>query len=165
MEKLRQIIFVDPMPSAREFLAIAVGILTGIGGVSFLSYIMEMPFLIAPFGASAVLIYAARSSPLAQPRNFIGGHLISATIAITCCNLLPESWYLIPIAVTLAILCMVATNTVHPPGGATALLCAMGYKTSFLFSLNPLCIGIAILFVTAVLSSRISSNTRYPHKK
>lgn len=165
MKKLFQLLFADPMPSAREFLATAVGILTGIGGISLLSYITDTPFLIAPFGASAVLIYAARSSPLAQPRNLIGGHLISATVAIICCNLMAESWYLIPIAVTLAILSMMATNTVHPPGGATALLCAMTYKTGFLFLLNPLCVGIAILLVTAVLSSRISSNTRYPYKK
>lgn len=164
MEKLRKIIFVDPMPPAREFLATAVGVLMGIGGISFLSYMMGTSFLIAPFGASAVLIYGAKSSPLAQPRNFIGSHFISATIAIICCNLFPESWYLIPIVVTLAILCMVATNTVHPPGGATGLLCAMSHQTNFMFLLNPLCIGIAILFVTAVLASRLS-NTHYPYKK
>lgn len=36
------------------------------------------------FGASSVLIYGAPSSPMAQPRNFIGGHLVSALVGVTC---------------------------------------------------------------------------------
>lgn len=165
MKKLLQMIFVDPMPSAREFLSIAVGIMLGIGGISYLSYITDMPFMLAPFGASSVLVYAAKSSPLARPRNLFGGHLVSGAVAIICCNLMGESWYLLPIAVTLAILCMVATDTVHPPGGATGLFCAMTHQTDFMFLFNPLLAGLLILFVTAVIASRISKDKHYPHKK
>ena len=164
MNFIKKYILAPQMPSVRNLLATAVGVMAGIGGIAFLAYMTNIPFLIAPFGASAVLIYAAKNSPLAQPRNLIGGHLISGFVAITFCKILGECWVVIPIAVTAAILCMMITGTVHPPGGATALLCAMNCQTSYFFLINPLIVGVAILFVTAFLASRISKDMRWPYR-
>jgi CBS-domain-containing membrane protein len=83
--------------------------------------------IIGSFGASAVLIYGAIRSPLAQPRNLIGGHVISAVIGVTAYKLLPAHlWLASPIAVATSIAVMHATKTLHPPGGATALIAVIG---------------------------------------
>ena len=74
--------------SLPEIVRTCVGTVLGIGGVALLAEYTNLPFIIAPFGASAVLIYSAVSSPLAQPRNLIFGHLVSGAIAITVCNLM-----------------------------------------------------------------------------
>ena len=70
-----------------ELLRTCVGTGLGIGGVALLADLTGFPLIIAPFGASAVLLYSAVSSPLAQPKNLILGHMISGFIAISCCNL------------------------------------------------------------------------------
>src|SRR5688572_23008717 len=80
-------------------------------------------FLIGSFGASSVLIYGVINSPLAQPRNLIGGHLISAFVGVTISKLLPGvPWLAAALAVSLSIVAMQMTMTLHPPGGATALI-------------------------------------------
>lgn len=164
MTKLLNLIF--KKTDWRECIMTIVGVFLGIGGISLLTYLTEQPFLIAPFGASAVLLYCASSSPLAQPRNFIGSHFIAATIGITCVNLIGDGWYTAAIAVALAILAMMVTNTVHPPGGATALLTVLTGTTSYLFLLKPIAIGVAIMFAAAILSARIFPGVRpYPYKK
>ena len=154
-----------PNPNkTKELIMTAAGAMFGIGGVAWLAHYTSLPFIIAPFGASAVLLYSAVSSPLAQPRNLAGGHIISAVIAISCCRVLGNDWYVMALAVTLAILAMMATETVHPPGGATALLCILQNTTSYSF-LVYLCAGIVILLVSALLSARIFPGVRpYPKK-
>ncbi len=143
----------------------AVGALVGIGCCALLAHLTQQPFIIAPFGASAVLLYGAPSSPLAQPRNLIGGHMIAGVVGILCCRIFGAGWYTMALAVTLAILAMMVTGTVHPPGGATALLCALQGTTHFSFLLLPLAAGVAILLASAILSARIFPGVRpYPAK-
>lgn len=97
----------------REILAMAIGVFLGIGGIALLSHLTGNVFIMAPFGASAVLLYCAKSSPLAQPRNFLASHFIVATIGITCVRLFGSEWYVTAISVSLAILAMMLTDTVH----------------------------------------------------
>ena len=73
--------------------------------------------IIGSFGASAVLIYGAIKSPLAQPRNLLGGHVISALIGVTVFNLFSLLWLAAALAVATSIAVMHATKTLHPPGG------------------------------------------------
>ena len=149
----------------RELVMTAVGVFLGIGGVSLLAYVTKQPFIMAPFGASAVLLYCASSSPLAQPRNFICSHFIAAFIGITCVNLLGSSWYVAAISVCLAIIIMMMTDTVHPPGGATALLVVLQGTTNYIFLLKPIAVGVAIMFAAALISARIFPGVRpYPKK-
>lgn len=152
--------------SYKEYIMATVGILLGIGGVAFISFLSDQPLMIAPFGASAVLLFGAPLSPFAQPMNFFGSYIVSGLIAITCVIILGDEWYVAPIAVTLAILAMMATDTIHPPGGATALLVALQGTDDYLFIINPVAIGLLILFISAVLSSRIFRGIReYPLSK
>src|SRR6185369_12864208 len=87
----------------------------------------ENIFLIGSFGASSVLIYGAIQSPLAQPSNLIGGHLISAIIGVTIYKTMPDIiWLTAPLAVAFSIVLMQISKTLHPPGGATALIAVIG---------------------------------------
>lgn len=85
-----------------------------------------LPWLVAPLGASAVLVFAVPASPLAQPWPVIGGNLLSATIGIAIGHMLGTAWLSASVAVGIAIALMSLTRCLHPPGGACALLCALG---------------------------------------
>ncbi|MCR4962411.1 MAG: HPP family protein [Firmicutes bacterium] len=145
-----------------ELLSSAVGIGGGIGSVAFLTYVLHCPLLIASFGASAVLLYAATSSPLAQPRNLIGGHAVAALVGATCYLTMGETWYAITVAVVAAILLMMVTDTLHPPGGATAIVTVLQHG-NYLFVLFPVLAGALILLLFALLANRISPYRSYPH--
>jgi CBS-domain-containing membrane protein len=148
-----------------------IGAFLGIAAVSHISYniIEETDFvmLIGSFGASAVLIYGAIKSPLAQPRNLIGGHIISAIIGVTCFKIMPSHlWLASSLAVATAIAVMLATKTLHPPGGATALIAVIGstkiHSLGYLYAIIPVGLGAVIMLVVALLVNNIPKSRRYP---
>lgn len=104
--------------------------------------------LMAPFGATLVLIFATPDSPLAQPRNVIGGHLLAATVALALVHNLGDGATVTAAAVGLSILLMFRTHTVHPPAGATALVVMMT-NPGWLFLLTPVAAGAVGLVLLA----------------
>ena len=123
--------------------------------------------MLGSFGASAVLVYGAIRSPLAQPRNLIGGHFLSAVVGVVCWKLLGQNlWLAEAMAVAISIALMHATRTLHPPGGATALIAVIGstdiHKLGFLYVLIPSTIGPLILLVIALLVNNMPASRRYP---
>lgn len=124
------------------------------------------PFMLASMGASTVLLMGAPHSPLSQPWAFVGGHLISAIIGISCARLVPDPHFAAGLAVGLAILAMYYLRCLHPPGGATALLMVVGdqriHALGYHFLLSPLLINVAILLVAALLLNRLVPKRRYP---
>jgi CBS-domain-containing membrane protein len=127
----------------------------------------DMTLLIGSFGASAVLVYAAIKSPLAQPRNLIGGHVLSGLVGVACYQLFGNIvWLAAAMAVSLAIVFMLATKTLHPPGGATALIAVIGgpkiHGLGFLYAFIPAGMGAVILLVIALLVNNLSTNRKYP---
>lgn len=127
----------------------------------------ESPFLIGSFGASCVLVFGAPASPLAQPRNLIGGHLVSALVGVACQQMLPEAgWLAAALAVSTAILLMSLTKTLHPPGGATALIAVAGgegiHGLGWLYPLFPCLAGALILLAVGLVSNNIVRRGRYP---
>jgi CBS domain-containing membrane protein len=124
-------------------------------------------FLIGSFGATSVLIYGAIQSPLAQPRNLIGGHLISALIGVTIYKLIPDIiWLSAPLAVALSIVLMQITKTLHPPGGATALIAVIGSEKikalGYFYVLSPVLSGIIVLLIVALIFNNLTSGRKYP---
>ena len=127
----------------------------------------ESTLLIGSFGATAVLLYAAIASPLAQPRNLVGGHIISGLIGVACHQLFGDiTWLAASMGVSLAIVAMLATKTLHPPAGATALIAVMGgekiHQLGYLFAILPVGVGVMILLAVALLFNNIPRNRRYP---
>jgi CBS-domain-containing membrane protein len=161
---ITQDIFID----IKEHLRAFVGSFIGIGIIAFLqSYILikeENIFLIASFGASSVLIYGAANSPLAKPRNVIGGQFISAIIGVAIYKLIPDViWIAAPLAVALSIVIMQITKTLHPPGGATALIAVIGTEKikllGYKFAFCPVLLGSLILLFVAFIFNKLSKNS------
>ncbi len=123
--------------------------------------------LVGSFGASAVLIYGAVESPLAQPRNLMGGHVLSALVGVAVAKLIPEAvWISAPLAVATSIAAMHVTRTLHPPGGATALIAVIGGEQvralGFLYALAPVGLGALIMLAVALVVNNLSPKRRYP---
>ncbi|ODS79931.1 MAG: HPP family protein, partial [Chryseobacterium sp. SCN 40-13] len=133
--------------------------------------VQDYVFLIGSFGASCVLVYGVIQSPLAQPRNLVGGHLISAIIGVTIQKLIPDViWIAAPLAVSLSIVFMQITKTLHPPGGATALIAVTGSADikalGYWYVISPVLSGALILLAVALLFNNMTSNRQYPsHQK
>ncbi len=158
--------------SPRKDLLLYLGAFIGVGIVAFyqsffLSKVDNL-FLIGSMGATSTLIYGAFQSPLVQPRNLFGGHLISAFVGISVVKIFPDSIFIAaPLAVATAIFLMQVTRTLHPPGGAIALICAMGsekvHEMGYLFIL-PVLLGAFTLFVVALVFNNLNRNMQYPVK-
>jgi CBS-domain-containing membrane protein len=147
-----------------------LGSLIGIGACGLLSARFfeprDMTLIVASFGASAVLVYGAIKSPLAQPRNLVGGHVISALIGVASYSLFGNTWIGAAVAVSFAVAAMLLTRTLHPPGGATALLAVIGSKQihelGFLYALLPVGLGALVLLLVALIVNNLSRERRYP---
>lgn len=143
-------------------------------GIGFIAFANERVFekidllmIVGSFGASAVLIYGAIKSPLAQPRNLVGGHVLSALVGVACQQLFPATaWLAAALAVSTAIAVMHATRTLHPPGGATALIAVIGgegiHDLGFAYALFPVGGGALILLAIALVVNNIPRHRRYP---
>ena len=148
-----------------------IGAFLGIAAVAYINYNRiedtDLVMIIGSFGASAVLIYGAIKSPLAQPRNLIGGHVFSAIIGVASFQIFhSHMWLASSVAVATAIAFMHATKTLHPPGGATALIAVIGsekiHDLGYLYAIVPVGIGAVIMLVVALLVNNITKTRRYP---
>lgn len=160
-----------PRVNNKEVLWSWLGAFLGIGTLVCCARLFfndsDSVLLIGSFGASAVLIYGAIRSPLAQPRNLIGGHVLSAIIGVTVWKLLHQYPGLATAtAVATAIALMHLTRTLHPPGGATAMIAVIGspdiHALGFYYVIMPATIGPVILLVVALLVNNIPATRRYP---
>lgn len=123
--------------------------------------------LIGSFGATAVLVYGAVRSPLAQPRNVLGGHVLSALIGVCAQQALGQiPWLAAAVAVATAIAAMHLTRTLHPPGGATALIAVIGgdsvHSLGYMYAFMPAGLGALVLLAVALLVNNIPKGRRYP---
>jgi CBS-domain-containing membrane protein len=148
-----------------------IGAFLGIAAVAWVGHLFfsgtDLSLMIGSFGATAVLAYGAVRSPLAQPRNLMGGHILSAIVGVACWKLFHSyPWLAEAMAVSTAIALMHATRTLHPPGGATALIAVIGsakiHSLGFWYVLMPATVGPLILLVVALLVNNIPASRRYP---
>ncbi len=167
----KYVIYKETLVDYREKLWSFMGAFLGIGIIGYCQTHFlpraENIFLIGSFGASSVLIYGAIQSPLAQPRNLIGGHVVSALIGVTIYKILPDIiWLTAPLAVALSIILMQYTKTLHPPGGATALIAIMGSEKikdlGYMYVFSPVLTGTLILFMVALVFNNLTKYRSYP---
>lgn len=130
-------------------------------------FFLEQPLFVAPVGASAVMIFGLPDSNYAQPRNVIGGHFFSALCGVTAFYIFPHSTIIAgALAVALAMAAMYATGTIHPPGGATALLAVIGDKAiinlGFSYAFVPCLSNAVILVIFGIVINNLSQNRCYP---
>lgn len=169
----RYVMYRETLIDHREHFWSFIGAFVGIGIIAYIQSLhlpsLENIFLIGSFGASSVLVYGAIQSPLAQPRNLIGGHVVSALVGVTVATILPDIiWLTAPLAVAFSIVFMQITRTLHPPGGATALIAVSGgtkiASLGYWFILSPVFTGALILFLVALIFNNVTKNRHYPVK-
>lgn len=150
-------------------LGALIGIcLTGLVSGFFMGQDPHLPLIVAPIGASAVLLFAVPASPLAQPWSIVGGNTISAFVGVTVSTLVRDPAIAIGLAVALAILVMSLTRSLHPPGGAAALTAVIGgaavARAGFWFPIVPIGINSLILVLLGVVFHRLAGR-QYPHRQ
>lgn len=160
-----------PRVSNTEILWSWIGAFLGIAAVAWVSRLffdgLDLSLMIGSFGASAVLVYGAVRSPLAQPRNLIGGHVLSAIVGVLCWKLLGQHiWLAESVAVATSVAVMHATRTLHPPGGGTALIAVIGspelHNLGFLYVIFPATVAPLILLLVALVVNNVPASRRYP---
>ena len=158
--------------SFRDRSIACLGAFIGIGMTGLISgwavgNLEHLPLLVAPLGASAVLLFAVPASPLAQPWSVIGGNTISALVGIAVAHLVPDKALGAAIAVAAAIAVMSLLRCLHPPGGAASLLGVLGGPTavsfSFGFAFVPVALNSILLVILGLVFHRFSRHS-YPHK-
>lgn len=124
--------------------------------------------LIAPFGASAFLIFVVPNSPLAQPWSVVTGNTLAALAALATLAVLQDPLFAAPVAVGLAILLMAAARAFHPPAGAVALATVIAAQSpgfpGLSFALSPVLAGSAALVATGILWNRATGRV-YPFRQ
>lgn len=154
---------------AEKFVS-AVGGLCGVLAVVLLARAFhagqEAALIVASMGASAILLFAVPHGPLSQPWPVLGGHLIAATIGITCAQHIPDHSLAAALTVGLTILAMHYLHCLHPPGGGTALAMVVGWDSirasGYHYLLDPLLLNIVLLLGAAVLFNAPFRWRRYP---
>jgi len=156
-------VHVDRRERVRAVVGAGLGILlTAIVSQSLGDRHAGVPWLIAPMGASAVLVFAVPGSPLAQPWAVIGGNTLSALIGIACVHWIPDPALAAAAAVALAIGTMFLARCLHPPGGATALLAVLAHTTDTGFALHPVLLDSVLLVLGGIVYNSLTGR-RYPH--
>lgn len=160
---------VSPLEAIRAGFGALIGL--GLTGFFLLSPDVDLRlglFLIAPFGASSVLLFAVPNSPLAQPWSAIVGNTVAALVGVAVCMVISDPALRIALAVGLAITAMILCRAVHPPAGAVAMTAAMNPATidhlGFGFALTPVATGTIILVVLAMAYARLTGR-HYPFRQ
>ncbi|MDR1094859.1 MAG: HPP family protein [Spirochaetaceae bacterium] len=145
----------------KTLVFVFIGGFTVIGILSLLTNATELVFLMAPYGASCVLAFAAWEVPLAQPRNIIGGHFLASLTGFAVLQLLGNHPWSLAIGVGLALVVMVITKTTHPPAGADPIIIITS-GVAWQFLLFPVLTGSILLTIIAVLLNRLVFRRPYP---
>lgn len=161
-----------PFAQRREIVGGSLGAFIGIGLATAVALLLGQNglgvYMIAPFGASAVLLFAAPNSPLAQPWSAIAGNTVAAVAGVIAVSLMPDGIAMSAVSVGLAILAMYLVRALHPPGGAVALTAALKPDTvrdlGWHFPLAPVFVGTAFLVVMAMLYAPLVGR-RYPFRQ
>ncbi|SNS24125.1 HPP family protein [Pseudomonas segetis] len=162
-----------PAPMAISKSQQAVSCLGAFCGLSFTAWFCHSVlgqaslWLIAPMGASAVLLFAVPSSPLAQPWSILGGCIVSALVGVSCARWLGHAGWVAGLAGGLAIGVMFALRCLHPPGGAVALSAVLAgepvARLGYHFVVFPVAINAAMMLLIALLFNNLLKR-RYPHR-
>jgi CBS domain-containing membrane protein len=167
-------LFVPKMAGARlsdrlvACLGAGLGVfIAAVAGLGIQNMWPALPFLIAPIGASAVLVFAVPTSPLAQPWPVFGGNVLSAAVGVTVAHIIPDPLLAVGLAVALAILAMSLLRCLHPPSGAVAVTAIIGsdavIAAGYMYPVTLVAANSAALVLAGYLFHRISGHS-YPHR-
>ena len=148
--------------SSKKYLHLLESLIAGVGafiGLSFIGLIAQQAdsmMIIAPFGATAVLLFSAPKSNFSRPWNVFGGYLISTLIGAFVIIYTGGGWFVVGSALGLTIMLMHLGNVIHPPAGANLLIITQGHLSIYL--LEPLLVGLVTLIIIAMSVEGIKTN-------
>ncbi|UVL56036.1 HPP family protein [Pseudomonas sp. B21-035] len=148
-------------PSLHFSLLSLIGAALAIGATGWLSQVSGALWLMAPFGASCVLAFGMPDSPLAQPRNIIGGHVIATLVGLAVLHTLGDSWWSAALAVGLALAAMQQTRTLHAPAGANPLV-VIASHAPLSFVITPVLAGSLVIVAVAWCLNNARQANSYP---
>jgi CBS domain-containing membrane protein len=157
--------------SGREQMRAGIGALIGLMLTGFMSVFLlsgqsGMAFLVAPMGASSVLLFGVPASPLAQPWSVFGGNVVSAIVGVTCAQAIHNPMLAAPLAGGLAILFMFLMRCLHPPGGAVALTAVLAgpavHAAGYEFAFVQVALNTGLMVAAALVYNNMTGR-RYPH--
>jgi CBS domain-containing membrane protein len=160
----------QPLGAGRfDIVRSALGAAAGLFATALVTHLVapeQAAWLIAPIGASSVLLFCVPASPLSQPWSVVGGNTLSALVGVACAQLVPDFLLAAALAGCLAIAAMFALRCLHPPGGAVALTAVLGgqavHEAGYLFALTPVALNSALVVAAALLYNNLTGR-RYPH--
>lgn len=155
------------LPPKPKTLQLFKGLIGGFAGILILAYLSQstgVPWLMAPFGATCVILFAVPASPLAQPRNVIAGHLITSAVGLAVLYGLGDSIVAMSLAVGVAIMLMQYFRSVHPPAGANPLVIIMAGKDliGIDFLMTPVLLGSVMLVMLAAVINNYGEESDWP---
>ena len=151
----------EPNGKFLSHLKSGVGAVVGMGAVGALSSLTGLPLLIAPLGATVVLLFGQPASPLAQPINIFGGYLLATIIGVAVALFFPGIWWVAAVAVGAVIAGMLMLRITHPPAGAVPLVAlASPLQSASLFV--TILVGCVSLVALALVHHRLPPRVQYP---
>jgi CBS-domain-containing membrane protein len=145
-----------------------LGTVVALGATLLLLEMTGRSWLLASFGGSCVILFGMVDSEMAQPRSFVGGHLVATLTGLAVLRLgyLPfggpsEVWIVAAVATALAL--MMLTRTIHSPAGANPII-VFAEGADWQFMVVPLALGLAMLLLTALIVNNVSGRPRYPQR-
>lgn len=138
-----------------------VGGLVTIGLLSLLTEMTSAVWIMAPFGASCVLAFGIWDAPLSQPRNIVGGHLVSTFVGLLFFHTFGDSMWVVGLAVGTAIAAMMLTRTTHPPAGADPIVVILA-GSGWSFLVTPVLVGSVLVVLVAMIINNLHRDRRYP---
>ncbi|MGW8390049.1 HPP family protein [Pseudoduganella sp. HUAS MS19] len=157
--------------SQRQRLRASAGALLGLLITSFAAHYLlgdNAMWLVAPIGASSVLLFCLPASPMAQPWAVIGGNVVSGLMGVACVQFLGPGPMAAALATPLAIAAMFALRCLHPPGGATALMMVIGgpavHAMGYRLPLGPVLLDCVLIVLAAIVYNNLTGR-RYPHSQ
>jgi CBS-domain-containing membrane protein len=150
-----------PRPAFSYIIVTWVCSLIALSALYGMSYVTDSLLIMAPFGATCALLFGAPDSPLAQPRNVIGGHVIATAISLLFLYVLGDSWWVVALGVSTTIAVMQYTRTLHPPAGADPIVVILTHA-SWQFIFIPVLAGAVILVICSLITNNFDKNRHYP---
>lgn len=143
-----------------DSLISVTGVFLAVSLICFLAFSFSYPMAMGPLGASCVLVFAAHNGPLSQPRQVIGGHILSTVTGLIIWSLFGKNVFIIIISLVIVLLLMSLTKTIHPPAAASALV-AINFETGWGY-LTPIVMGVFLLILISMLYNNLFPKRQYP---
>lgn len=158
----RRYVFRHQNPSCMPcWLKAALGTVVSLGIVALLDDLGGAPLLAASLGASAMLVFGMPDSPMSQPANVVGGHVIATLVGLAFDQFLPGGWIMMGVSVAVVMVLLAALRLTHPPAGGDPIVVMMSHP-GWSFLLMPVLLGAVTLVVVAVVIHRLPPRSAYP---